>query len=421
MDKRTRLALLSNRKFRLLFSSYFLASFGDWFDMLAIQVLVAYRWGVDPLMIALIPTVMALPGVLLGSFAGTWVDRMCKARIMILCDVVTAILTLCVLTATNMGWLLPLLALRAAASIFHVPAQQALTKQVVPSELLLQATSLNGLVSQFSKVAGPLLGAFALVLLSPQACIILNAVSKVMSALLLWPLRSMREEFSNAKQEQVDGHNMFWEEWREGWAFMLRTRTVMHTMVFGFFGLLTLLMIDYQFPAVLRGIDPSNESLLGWFVSAIGAGAVGIILVLNHLNRINSGWGLGGGYVLIGIGIILLGSSPPGIGIGLLLGYGVVIGIGNGLYMVTQNYTLQKETPAHMTGRVFGIQNTIISFILLTAPLAGGVLIRSVGASSSFVLIGLMTGTLGLLGVLLRHLLWPTEEQPKVSNISMNG
>ncbi|CAM2857410.1 hypothetical protein PASE110613_04695 [Paenibacillus sediminis] len=97
-----------------------------------------------------------------------------------------------------------------------------------------------------------------------------------------------------------------------------------------------------------------------------------------------------------------------------------MIGIGNGLYMVTQNYILQKETPADMTGRIFGIQNTIISLIMLTAPFAGGMLIRSSGAGNAFVLIGLVTSALGMLGVILRSIIWPVSEQKKVLGISRN-
>lgn len=410
-------ALLKDRKFRLLFSSYSLASFGEWFDMLAIQVLVAYQWGVDPLMIALIPVVMALPGLLFGSFAGTIVDHVQKARIMMVCDVITAGLTLSILTISSIEWLLPLLALRAAMSVFHVPAQQALTKQVVPSDLLLQATSLNGLVSQASKVAGPLLGAIALVVLTPQACIIFNAITKTLSALLLWPLRLMREEFVATSEEQTQIHHTFWAEWREGWRFMYRTKRLLHTLIYGSFGLLSILMIDYQFATVLRGIDPTNEPLLGWFVSAIGVGAVGIILFLNRLSTINSGWGFGGGYLLIGAGIILLGSSKPGIELGFLLCFGIMIGIGNGLYMVTHNYTLQQHTPPNMTGRIFGIQNTIVGSIMLTAPLAGGMLIRGVGAGQSFIIIGTITAILGCLGLLLSRFLWPIEEKKKLDYV----
>ncbi|WP_196765488.1 MFS transporter, partial [Paenibacillus polymyxa] len=83
-----------NGRFRRMFAAHTAASFGDWFDAIAIQVLVAYRWEADPMMIALIPVVMALPGLLLGSIAGTLADRVHKARLMIVCDAAIALLTL---------------------------------------------------------------------------------------------------------------------------------------------------------------------------------------------------------------------------------------------------------------------------------------------------------------------------------------
>ncbi|MEY8739397.1 MFS transporter [Bacillales bacterium AN1005] len=146
--------LWRNLQFARMFIAYALATFGDWFDALAIQVMVAYRWGADPLIIALIPVCMAVPGILLGSVAGTLADRFHKVRIMLLCDVITVVLTIAILFAPNAIWLLPLLTLRAMMGVFHIPAQQALTRQVVSEEHLFQASSLNGFVAQCSKVAG---------------------------------------------------------------------------------------------------------------------------------------------------------------------------------------------------------------------------------------------------------------------------
>lgn len=156
-----------NGRFRRMFAAHTAASFGDWFDAIAIQVLVAYRWEADPMMIALIPVVMALPGLLLGSIAGTLADRVHKARLMIVCDAAIALLTLAILAVPGPVWLLPLLGLRAAAGVFQMPSQQGLTRTVVTSDDLFRATSLNGLVNQASKVAGPLLGAMTLTVLSP--------------------------------------------------------------------------------------------------------------------------------------------------------------------------------------------------------------------------------------------------------------
>ncbi|NEU26537.1 MFS transporter [Paenibacillus polymyxa] len=420
-----------NGRFRRMFAAHTAASFGDWFDAIAIQVLVAYRWEADPMLIALIPVVMALPGLLLGSIAGTLADRVQKARLMIICDAAIALLTLAILAVPGPAWLLPLLGLRAAAGVFQMPSQQGLTRTVVASSDLFRATSLNGLVNQASKVAGPLLGAMTLAVLSPQACIILNALLRLCSGLLLWPLRGIGPALASPDQQaladeqpgksasltahEADDAKMqaeparasrFISQWREGWAFLWRSRMLLHTLIFGLFGLIAILMIDYQFPTLLRVLAPGNESLLGWLVSAIGAGAVGCMLVLNHLNRVSAGWGLGGGYVLVGGAIAALGWAQPGTGLPVLLAIGAMLGVGNGLYIITQNYILQAKTPADMVGRVFGIQSTVIGAIMVISPLAGGVLIRIAGAGTAFVWIGMTVGILGLAGLLLQSVIW---------------
>ncbi|MGG4216942.1 MFS transporter [Paenibacillus jamilae] len=420
-----------NGRFRRMFAAHTAASFGDWFDAIAIQVLVAYRWEADPMLIALIPVVMALPGLLLGSIAGTLADRVHKARLMIGCDAAIALLTLAILAVPGPAWLLPLLGLRAAAGVFQMPSQQGLTRTVVASGDLFRATSLNGLVNQASKVAGPLLGALTLTVLSPQACIILNALLRLCSGLLLWPLRGIGPALASTDQQAIADEQLekstsvtahesddakiqaeparasrFFSQWREGWSFLWRSRMLLHTLVFGLFGLIAILMIDYQFPTLLRVLAPGNESLLGWLVSAIGAGAVGCMLVLNRLNRISAGWGLGGGYVLIGGAIAALGWAQPGTGLPVLLTIGAMLGVGNGLYIITQNYILQAKTPADMVGRVFGIQSTVIGAIMVISPLAGGVLIRIAGAGTAFVWIGMTVGILGLAGLLLQSVIW---------------
>ncbi|MGY5484604.1 MFS transporter [Paenibacillus sp. ALE2] len=420
-----------NGRFRRMFAAHTAASFGDWFDAIAIQVLVAYRWEADPMLIALIPVVMALPGLLLGSIAGTLADRVHKARLMIGCDVAVALLTLTILAVPGPVWLLPLLGLRAAAGVFQMPSQQGLTRAVVASGDLFRATSLNGLVNQASKVAGPLLGAMTLTVLSPQACIILNALLRLCSGLLLWPLRGIGPALASTDQQAVADEQLgklasvtahgaddaktqgepahvsrFFSQWREGWAFLWRSRMLLHTLIFGLFGLIAILMIDYQFPTLLRVLAPGNESLLGWLVSAIGAGAVGCMLVLNRLNRISAGWGLGGGYVLIGGAIAALGWAQPGTGLPVLLTIGAMLGVGNGLYIITQNYILQAKTPADMVGRVFGIQSTVIGAIMVISPLTGGLLIRIAGVGTAFVWIGMSVGILGLAGLLLQSVIW---------------
>ncbi|WP_036642329.1 MFS transporter, partial [Paenibacillus durus] len=85
--------LFGNKIYMRVYAAYAAAEFGDWFDMLAIQVLVGYRWQAGPLMLALIPVSLALPGIVLGSAAGVAADRLNKLKLMRLCNLLTAVLT----------------------------------------------------------------------------------------------------------------------------------------------------------------------------------------------------------------------------------------------------------------------------------------------------------------------------------------
>lgn len=414
-SKQAKSSLLRNKVYMRVYSAYTAAAFGDWFDILAIQVLVGYRWQASPLMLALLPIANALPSILLGSVAGVAADRLNKLKLMRICDLFTAALTLLVLLAPNMVWLFPILIVRAAISTLNVPAQQALTRSIVREEQLLQATSLNGIVNQGSKIGGPLLGGLALSLLSPQWCIVLNACFRFCSYLLLRSVgKEARdrvekgEKTSKSTEKQKESLSIIW---KEGWSFILRSRLLMSSMIFGLIGALAIQMIDFQFTSLFRELAPDQESLLGWMVAATGAGAIIIILIINKMNReIRYGWRLGSGYALIGVSIGGLGLLPQDGSVLAVLILGFVLGIGNGIYMVTFNYCLQKETPPDLIGRVFGIQSTILGVVMIVAPLLGGLTVQAVGPARTFLSFGLVILVIGLIGILFGKLLWPASK-----------
>lgn len=404
-------SLLRNKVYVRVYSAYAAAVFGDWFDMLAIQVLVGYRWQASPLMLALIPVANALPGILLGSAAGVAADRLNKLRLMRLCDLATAALTLVVLLAPNMVWLLPVLTLRAAVSALNVPAQQALTRHLVREDQLLQATSLNGIVNQGSKIAGPLLGGVALSFLSPQWCIVLCACFRIGSYGLLLTVKNTDAAKAHTGER---GHSPSAEQqtlramWKEGWSFIFHSRLLLFTMLFGLAGAMAIQLVDFQFTSLFRVLAPDREAMLGWLVAAAGAGAVLMIALMNRWNRsAGYGWKLGGGYMLIGTAIGGLGLLPEGSAVLPVLVLGFVMGMGNGVFMVTFNYCLQKETPPHMTGRVFGIQSTVLGAVMIAAPLLGGALVQEAGPGRIFLSLGIVIAAIGLSGILFGKVFWP--------------
>ncbi|WP_151733312.1 MFS transporter ['Paenibacillus yunnanensis' Narsing Rao et al. 2020] len=399
-------SLLHNKVYMRVYTAFATAAFGDWFDTLAIQVLVGYRWQAGPLMLGLIPVAVAVPGILLGALAGSAADRFNKLKLMRICDLLTALMTVLILFAPSMYWLLPLLAVRSALSTLNVPAQQSLTRSIVREDQLMQASSLNGIVNQGSKIAGPLLGGLALSVLSPQWCILLNSILRLGSFVLLLRVKYTPSAAESPAEEEQ--RLPLRKMWTEGWLFIFRSRLLLNTLLFGLVGSLATQMIDFQFTSLFRWLAPQQEGLLGWMVAASGITAVVTILLMNKLNR-DKGYGLllGGGELLLGLAIAGLGLLQPGTAVYPVLLLGAVLGVGNGVLMITFNYCLQKETPPHMIGRVFGIQNTVLSAIMIIAPLLGGLLVQVSGPSAIFMLVGTAVAVLGVGAMLLSPLLWP--------------
>ena len=105
---------------------------------------------------------------------------------------------------------------------------------------------------------------------------------------------------------------------------------------------------------------------------------------------------------MIGAALAALGLLSPSPSGWALYGLGVLLGVGNGLSIVSFQYALQAGTPPELVGRIFGIQQSASSAILLAAPLLGGLMIRSTGPSSAFLLLGTVTAGIGLIGLVLR-------------------
>jgi len=397
--------LANNRSFRKLFAAYGLAAFGDYFDFMAVSILLGFVWKADAMTIALLPLAYAVPGILLGQFAGIAADRRNKRNVMIAADLFRAALTGFLIFAPNPGTLLGLLAVRSAARVFHYPAQQAMTRYVVEPGQLLQATSLNGAVFQFSKVLGPLLGASAAAAFSPSGCLAVNAVCFVLSALLLLriPASQGRPSAGTAGEDAAadgSGKGGLLGAWREGWRIAAGSRVLLVSVAFSLIGLSGIQLIDAQITVLLRDVSPDRPELLGWLVAAIGAGGLAGIAWLRRYKQLSAyGWLLGGGVVLIGAMFAAIGLIRPDTPLWPMLTAAFVGGIGTGFTSTGMNYILQKETPPEAIGRMSGIFDSLCGVVFVLAPLAGGALVGSLGASSTFLAVGIAVGGVGLLGI----------------------
>lgn len=119
-----------------------------------------------------------LPMLLIGPFAGVWVDRFNRRTVMMAADgfvALSSVLLAAVFlqTTTPPLWFIYLiLFLRGLGSTFHMPAMQAAMPLLVPMEMLEKAGGWSNLISSLSNMLGPVIGA-ALMSTFPIAAIML--------------------------------------------------------------------------------------------------------------------------------------------------------------------------------------------------------------------------------------------------------
>ncbi|MNE93063.1 hypothetical protein D3C80_1908610 [compost metagenome] len=70
-----------------------------------------------------------------------------------------------------------------------------------------------------------------------------------------------------------------------------------------------------------------------------------------------------------------------------------------------------------MTGRIFGIQNTVLSAVLIIAPLMGGLLVEYAGPARIFLIFGLLQAILGLIGLIFGRVLWRVNKQVEANTV----
>src|SRR5262245_36843276 len=130
--------LRTNRNFALLWAGGLLSLIGDWSLITGLPLVVYQLTGST---IALGTTVIAgaLPRVVVGSFAGVFVDRWDRRATMLVCDVLLG-LGLLPLLWVNEGdrlWLLALvIAFESSVAQFYRPAEAAILPSIVgPADL----------------------------------------------------------------------------------------------------------------------------------------------------------------------------------------------------------------------------------------------------------------------------------------------
>jgi MFS family permease len=363
------LRVLRHPDFALAWSGGLISMIGTWALWIALPIQV-YELSGSALATSAVVAAVVVPGVLLGSVAGIFVDRWNRRTTLIVTNLLLAASVLpLLLVGESTLWLgYPVILVSATLSQFSEPAENAFLPRLVPSDDLIAANSLNAWNNNLARLVGPALGGGLYAATGLTGVVLADAASFLAVAVLLAFVRT-----SGAVDRTADAAAAFWSrrrawhEWREGLGVVAGERAV--GVVFavqaitavgeGVFGVMFVVWVR----DVLEGGAPE----LGWLQTsqAVG-GLLGGFLSVYVGKRLVPERSFGLALVAFGVFDLLLFNYPlflTGVWIGSALM--ILVGIPTASVYAARTTILQTHVEDAYRGRVFGSLGTTAALLTL--------------------------------------------------------
>lgn len=339
-------SVFRSRSFSLMWTGQLVSTMGSALTSLAASIYV-YRLTNSAWSVGLMLMATAAPSLLVGLFAGVFVDRYDRKKIMIICDLIRAALVLSIpfLVPLSVAWLYVIVALTSAVGQFFDPAHESVLPEVASDRELAAANSLIA-ISSFGSTA---IGFAASGLIASAADIswafYLDTLTFLISAAAISGVRISHVTAEGKTSAAFVVQNLKAGVRQLGNTPILRSLLTAQVPIFLSFGLGNALLL----PFALRALGATEfEYGLQEGLTSIGF-VIGSLLMASIFDRMpESVW----------IGISYLGMAVTGIIYSFLNSIPLAIlvisiaGIFNAPSAIGRRLVVQRNTPREMRGRV---------------------------------------------------------------------
>lgn len=394
------MSLWKNKAFTYFFASFAIGNIGDWFDVFALQIIALHEWHASPIALGILWLFFFLPSIIFGPIAGVWADKISKRNVMINTDAAAALLTMGLYFTQNLYLALVIIFVRTFTATLNAPAQQAYIKHVVTDEQLLQASSVTTIVFKMCQVIGPMLGALLLLVTSARTCLLVNAVSFIVSVIFLLTLK--KDEIEERKEVPMHWSKDMLTGAKHIWKNRILRTLVSITALWFFCSLVR----QAQLPVFLQTLLPGDKHALGFFMGFDGFGAVISGVILSRKKEIQHiALYFLVGFILIGLSVLGLSFYKTFWTVYSVYLFAFTIGLGTGILLVAYGYLLKRETDKTQMGRVSSTASTIGSIALALGTVSSGFLVLHFGIREVYLGISIILVVLAVLSCLLFQLM----------------
>ena len=348
---------------------------------LAVPLVAALLLDATPLQMGILASFGGAPAIVVGVFAGIWIDRRSKRSVLIGAAWGNALAFLVIAVSAWLGFLsIPLLfavafALGGLRFIVDVTYRAFLPSLVLRTQLI-EANSKLEVGRSATEIGGPGFTGTLVQAVSAPFALAVGALAYAGSALSLHRMRPQTDVSPRAAALSVRS------ELREGLAFVikspvLRALTIAAAMVGGTNALIDAVGLIY----LVRHLD-LTPGLIGLMFSASGVGwLVGASLAKQTTRRVGLGRSTAAGLFFMTAGdvIIPLAGGPTTVVMMLLAGGAFLFGGGLVTYIIGRTSLQQSMTPDRLQGRVNVVLRMAFLGAISIGALVGGALGETIG------------------------------------------
>lgn len=371
--------LHSARDFRLLFLAAAGSGLGTRLAVMALMVDVWDRTHSGKWVAAVLVTDF-VPIILIGLLLGSIVDRFSRRRLMIASDGLRLGVFCALPFATSATMVVALAGVAGLATGFFRPAAYAGLPNLAGDDELADANGLFQAADNLTWMLGPLLGGLLLSFSTPDIAYWFNAVTFLVSAVLIARIAETRLQSEKALSE---GH---WRDVASGFALARRSRSLLTVLVAWSLAMLAIGNSDVAEVELAKVAFDSGNFGLGLLMASSGLGLM--------IGSLGAGWALerwgtatayGGSIAAMAVALAAAAISPN---VWLAAVVVVGMGLGNGVAVVANSLLIQRGTPDSHRGRAFTFAMSLTYSVLFVGMIAGGLVSDAVGARWTWGLAG---------------------------------
>ena len=337
-------------------------------------ILWAYTMEGSAMMVSLMSFFNYVPFIIVSLFAGAFVDRHSKKKIMLISDTIAAVCSLFILMLTTGGglqiWHIYVVNfIIGFMNSFQNPASAVAMGKIVPKEKLAQVSGMNSFSGNLITVISPVLSASIFAFGGLKFILLIDLLSFIFAFCILLFVIKIPEDLP-----KQSGKSSIFEGCSEGFQYLKRNQGIFVIIItmalLNFFSRLT---YENILSPMILARSGNNSVALGIVNAVMGIGGIvgGMIVAAGKFSKNNVKMIYVSAMLSFLLGDVMMGMGRNVVFWSLA---GLMASLPIPFINAGQNVILYKTVPENMQGRIFAVRNALQFSTIPIGILLGGFL-----------------------------------------------